>query len=204
MKLVKDLGMLYPTETSKEKKRFGLYECICGKQFKAVVQNVKRGKTKGCGCLRESHGLWNHKLYIVWNNMIQRCTNPKRKEYKDYGARGIYVCDRWLDINNFIEDMYPSFEEGLSIDRKDNNKGYSKENCRWTTQAVQSRNTRKLQTNNTIGFRNVCKYGKRYVARICINNKKHHIGYYNTAEEAAKAYDKYIIDNKLEHTMNFE
>ena len=90
------------------------------------------------------HGLWNHPLYKVWNNMLDRCQNPKCKAYKNYGGRGIAVCDRWLQLNNFIEDMGDR-PEGTALDRIDNNKGYSPDNCHWATANEQGRNRRPVK-----------------------------------------------------------
>ena len=131
--LLEDLGMLYPTNTSKNKTRYGIYECFCGKEFKARTQHIKQKNTKSCGCFQKEksiifntkHSLNKHRLYPVWNGIIQRCTNRNNKSYKYYGNIGITVCDRWLNVANFIEDMYPTFQEGLSIDRIDNDKGYN-------------------------------------------------------------------------------
>ena len=204
--LLEDLGMKYPTEKSVKKYRYGLYKCICGKEFETQIANIKNGNTKSCGCLRGiNHNLSNHKLYNTWHKMIDRCTNHKSKKYENYGGRGIEVCDRWLDINNFIEDMFPSFIEGLTLDRINNDLGYSKENCRWANQNIQSRNTRKIRANNTSGFRGVCwhKKDKKWVARVKVNNNQIILGYYKSAMDAAKAYDNYIIKNNLEHTRNF-
>ena len=102
--LLEDLGMIYPTETSNKKRRYGLYKCVCGNEFNSQIQDVKSGKTKSCGCLKVTHGLKSHRLYSVWKAMISRCTNQANKGYKNYGGRGITVCDRWLDIQNFIEE----------------------------------------------------------------------------------------------------
>ena len=78
-----------------------------------------------------------------WTNMLVRCNNSNSKSYKNYGKRGIKVCDDWLIYENFKKDMYESFKVELSLDRIDNSKNYSKENCRWTTSLVQNSNTRK-------------------------------------------------------------
>lgn len=137
--------------------------------------------------------------------MKARCTNPKNTNYKSYGGRGITVCDKWLDINNFIDDMYPSFVEGLTLDRKENDKGYSKDNCRWATKIVQSRNTRRIRSNNTSGYRGVswCASKNKWVSQITVNFLVIFIGRFNTSLESALAYDKYIANNNLEHTKNF-
>lgn len=85
-----------------------------------------------------------HPLYSIWKNMKSRCYNPNRVAYKDYGGRGISVCDRWRhSFMSFYEDMLEGYEEGLSLDREDNDGNYCKENCRWINRAMQNRNQRK-------------------------------------------------------------
>lgn len=210
--LLEDLGYLYPTINSKQKKKFGVYKCFCGNEFKAQIYDVKIEKTKSCGCYQKQrasethgkHGLSKHRIYATWNNMMDRCYDATNPNYKYYGAREIIVCDRWHDVKNFIEDMYPSYIEGLTIDRENNNLGYSKDNCRWTTQTIQSRNTRILYSHNTTGYRGVHLHKKmsKYVSVVSINNKNIVLGYFNTAVEAAGRRDEYVIENNLEHTLN--
>jgi len=211
IELIIDLGMQYPKETSKQKRRYSLYKCFCGNEFKAQNADVKVGHTSSCGCLqilktKESkvvHGLTNHRLYSTWHNMIARCYNKIHKKYKYYGQRGIVVCERWHDVKNFIEDMYPTYQEGLTIDRKENDGNYEPDNCRWVSKSIQSSNTRKIRATNTTGFRGIVKSLNKYFSKIRINNKDIYLGTFNTDIEAAKAYDSYIVEHKLHHTKNF-
>lgn len=214
--LLQDLGMLFPKENSNKKKRYGIYKCYCGNEFKAPSYSINIGKTKSCGCLQRqtitnrnilnaTHNLTRHRLYKTWNNMIRRCSNSKNKDYKHYGERGITVCNEWLDINNFINDMYPTYKEGLTLDRENHLGNYEKSNCRWTTKNIQSQNTKKIRINNTSGYRGVHWHKRlnKWNAKISVNKKDIHLGYFDTALESAQIYDKYIIDNSLEHTKNF-
>jgi len=91
----------------------------------------------------ERHGLTQHPLYHTWNSMIRRCTIKHYHAYKYYGGRGIAVCERWLSFPLFIEDMESTHKPGLTLERKDNNKGYEKDNCIWATSKEQTRNTRR-------------------------------------------------------------
>lgn len=153
----------------------------------------------------KKHGLSKHRLYPCWFNMMQRCFDENHKFYAYYGGRGITVCSEWLDVSNFINDMYPSFKEGLSLDRIDSYGNYEPSNCRWATKSIQSRNTRKIRSNNATGYRGVSwdKEKNKYRVSIKINNKSINVGSFITDIEAANAYDQYIVDNNLEHTKNF-
>ncbi len=127
-------------------------KCSCGGNRIVDIAHLRSGAISSCGCLRlerikESltiHGLRHSSEYNSWANMIQRCTNPKRPDYKYYGGRGIKVCDRWLCFKNFIEDMGQKPTPKHEIDRHPNNKtgNYEKGNCRWGTDPEQSKNRR--------------------------------------------------------------
>ncbi len=139
--------------------------------------------------------------------MLDRCNNSSHKAYKNYGGIGIKICDEWN--NNFISfynwSLNNGYESNLTIDRQDNDKGYSPDNCRWVTQEIQSRNTRKIRENNTSGYRCVSfkKAINKFQCRINVDKKQIYLGVYDTAIKAALAYDKYVVDNNLEHTKNF-
>lgn len=90
----------------------------------------------------EKHGLSNHKLYKVWSAMKDRCTNKKCRHYQNYGGRGIGFSDEWKSFSQFFDDMAPSYKEGLTLERVDNDGDYTKENCMWVPRSVQLRNKR--------------------------------------------------------------
>lgn len=166
--------------------------------MKVLITNKKTTK---------KHGLSGHRIYKIWSSMLHRCYNPNNKRYSDWGGRGINVCNEWHDVKNFIVDMYPTYKEGLSLDRIDNDKGYSKENCRWVEDRIQKRNTRKLKQQNMTGYRGVSIIERKnktvFRAKIKVNNISIHLGYFDCRLAAAYAYDDYVTKNNLEHTRNF-
>lgn len=123
--------------------------CDCGNIKITTVNKLTTGNTQSCGCLHKelllkritTHGKSNTLTYRIWQDIKDRCLNPKHHSFINYGARGIKVCKDWEKFENFLKDMGEK-PKGLSIDRIDNNKGYSKKNCHWATRYEQSRNKR--------------------------------------------------------------
>lgn len=141
---------------------FWLFKCDCGKEKILMATYVRQGETKSCGCLTgqggkylRTHGLYKQfkKEWWIWSGMRNRCSNKKEKCYKNYGGRGIMVCDRWQKFENFIEDMGPRPSERHTIERRDNDAGYCKENCSWELPEVQQnnkRNTIRIEWNGKV------------------------------------------------------
>jgi len=93
--------------------------------------------------MRWKHGHYDKPIYNVWRIMRQRCRNTNDKNYHHYGGRGITVCKRWDSFNSFWEDMGSTYQEGLTLDRIDNDGPYNPNNCRWVSRSIQSRNSRR-------------------------------------------------------------
>lgn len=125
-------------------------KCDCGRYIITKGRNLRVGKTKSCGCYKKNrlisinikHGDSGRVEYSAWNAIVSRCNNPQNIAYKNYGGRGIKVCKRWLKYKNFIHDVGYRPSKNHSLERRNNDKGYSKSNCYWATRKQQSRNKR--------------------------------------------------------------
>lgn len=153
MKKLEVYGRLTAVEVDSEsppRHRRWFFLCECGATVSRRVDHVRSGRTRSCGCLNRdvvsnratTHGHSETTTYAVWQNMKSRCCNPKSKAWGRYGGRGIQICQRWLEsFDNFVSDMGPR-PHGKTLDRLDNNKGYSPDNCRWVTYGENNRNKR--------------------------------------------------------------
>lgn len=134
------------------------WKCDCGNEIEVYAERVKSGNTKSCGCyekeiaskISKTHGMSKTRIYHIYIGMKNRCNNQNTKIYKNYGGRGINICNEWNSESGF-ENFYSwsiknGYSDELTIDRIDNNGDYCPENCRWTTNKEQQRNKR----NNTI------------------------------------------------------
>ena len=134
-----------------------------------------------------------HPLYKLYHAMLDRCNNPNHKAYSYYGGRGIKVCRRWQGtrgFSNFLEDM-GNKPENLTLERRDNSKGYNPNNCYWASRSRQQYN-RRTSVTNTSGRKGVSLYKAtgKWSAYIHIDKKRVHLGYYKTMEEAVEARKK--------------
>jgi len=151
-------------DVGSDKYNYRLWECRCdcGRTVTVNTNRLNKGKPRSCGCLRKEvareslrkqayrHGYFGTRLYGVWSDMVRRTEDPNSNSYKNYGGRGIKVCPEWRESFKAFHDwaMANGYDENAprgqcTIDRIDNDKGYSPDNCRWVSMAVQNTNKRR-------------------------------------------------------------
>lgn len=152
--------------------------CDCGNTKEVLKEHILSGATKSCGCLRtgratsEWHDYIGTRIYRIWGNMVNRCTNSNNPAYDKYGGRGIYVCDEWKSFENFLNWANSSgYTEELTIDRVDNNGGYCPENCRWATNVEQANNKR---SNHYVEYKGETKTIAQWADELSIPYKVLH------------------------------
>lgn len=208
MKFIKDLGMQEYGKNG-NKARFGIYLCeCCGEEKRISSADFKRRNPEKCrSCCNKvrakTHGFSKEKLYAVWNSMKNRCFNKNNKAYIDYGGRGISICSEWnSNYSHFKEwSLNNGYKDGLTIDRKNNDLGYSPENCRWVDSFIQANNRRCIALKAGVSGIKGIHYAKRHKNKkwsvnITENKKKIFLGNYKTKEEALTVLNEYLNNKK--------
>lgn len=171
-------------------------QCDCGNTCVVRGANLTSEMTTSCGCLHKellsaratTHGRTNDPLYNVWKGMRHRCNNKNDDHYHLYGGRGIAVCERWNNFENFLKDMGPRPNSNYSIDRINNDGNYEPNNCRWATITEQARNqTNRKHITSPVKGVSWHKKSKKYIAQIGVNGHPKYIGIFPTIEAAAEA-----------------
>lgn len=179
---------------------------FCKNEFEARVGDISSGKQTGCTCragIKSNGKKDTPKLYMIWESIRSRCNCITNKGYKNYGQRGINISEEWSDFNLFKEWSFENgYVEGLdlSIDRENNNDGYSPNNCRWVNKSIQAANKRygrKTTRTNEIG---VYPNGSKFYYEVVFNKIRYYKGNFETIAEAVEARKQIIIDKCLPNT----
>lgn len=207
--------------SSKNKKRYFLVKCECGKEKEVALANLLNGTTKTCGSseckISRKHGMARTHIYRTWQGILHRCKQQERGgAWYKYGRIGIGVCEEWQDKekgflnfynwsiqNGYKYEKLPSGRTKYTIDRIDGTQGYSPNNCRWVDYETQNCNLSMLSTNKS-GYCGVSwsKTEKKWICVISINNHSKRIGAFKTQKEAVEARNNFIEKNNLPHQKN--
>ena len=191
------LTVIGRSESENKKTALWLCKCDCGNVTKVRTDHLRKGQTKSCGCFsneyRVKHGgcrrVKRDRLYITLHHMIQRCYNPKAKEYKNYGGRGITMCDEWKDYHSFKEwALNNGYRDDLTIERIDVNGNYCPENCTWIPREEQALNKR-----SSVKYLGVCE--SEWAKRLGVGKKLRSYRYNNNCslEEAIRHFAEVTI-----------
>lgn len=185
------------------------WECLCACGNTTVVRssNLTGRHTISCGCAQKesvtTHGGRKTRLYQTWTNMRRRCTDPKSKDYKNYGALGITYIPGWDDFSTFQTWAHNTgYKDHLTLDRKRVEGNYEPDNCQWSDWSTQASNQRK-EPNKSSKYLGVTQRRNRWEASIKRFKETHCIGVYDTEIEAAQARDNYVKAMQWPHKLNF-
>lgn len=207
------LTVLKESETKTKDNKY-CYDCICSCGNTEIVTKtaslLRSGQSKSCGCLQRenaklqannntgvprSHGMTDSVTYICWRNMKARCDDPNHQAKQNYGDRGITYPESWKTFEGFFEDMGEN-PEGFTLNRKDVNMDYSKDNCEWVDNVRQGRDRRKPSSGVTSQYKGV-SYNKdceKFKGSFRYDGVIYHLGYSESELELALRYDAKVIE----------
>lgn len=182
-------------ESGGKRRSFIRVTCSCdGKELDVSLSDLKAGKRKSCGCFKKeaahmrTHRMSKTRIYGIWADMKKRCDNPNHIKFEDYGGRGISYTSSWINFECFFADMVGGYSDTLELERKDNSKGYSKDNCVWDSRSNNCHNRRKRKGSALCSI-GVCEHGSGYRATLHKDGEKIYSKTFRTEAEAALAYD---------------